>query len=110
VTIENEWKYYKEFRKLRNDYHSVIWNKHWANEIPTEDWGIVFIDCHPGPMRGKFALQFANNADFVILHDTEPKAEKGYGYPEVYGAFKFRRDYTSATPHTTVLSNFTDVL
>ena len=74
-----------------------------------ELWDIVLIDHSPDKRRGIEAKRLANNAKYIILHDSEPDKDKLYQYSKAYPHFKFRYDYTEAYPNTTVLSNFVDL-
>jgi len=50
----------------------------------------------------------ANNADYVVVHDTDEKNDWYYKYSEYFPLFKYRWD-SKIYPRTTVLSNFKDL-
>jgi hypothetical protein len=105
LTLEGDWEYYKEFRRLRCDYHQVEYVKEWNDTIASGKWSVVLIDHHPkvkgdaGETRSNDAIRFADSK-YVIIHDPEH-----YDYSKVYPHFKYRYDYTKTTPNTVVLSN-----
>lgn len=71
---------------------------------------ILFVDCKPGEDRKPIIEKYANDCAVIIVHDTEPYAQRVYGIENVLNSFKYRLDYQpDKLPHTTVLSNFVDV-
>jgi len=109
LTVESDWQYYKEYKKLRCDYHSVQHIRKWTDDVASGKWSVVLIDHHPrepkvnaGPLRAKDAIRFADS-EYVIMHDSDH-----YDYSKVYPKFKYRYEYTKAKPNTVVLSNYYD--
>jgi hypothetical protein len=82
------------------------WND--ANLSETK-WAIAFIDHGQADLRAEHALMVKDNADFIVLHDTEPENNHWYNFNEIYDQFKYKFNYTQITPHTTILSNTTDL-
>ena len=72
-------------------------------------WNLVFIDHGQALLRKEHAIAVKDNADYVVLHDTEDKFEATYRYSEVWPHFKHRIDFTDILPHTTILSNTHDL-
>jgi hypothetical protein len=71
---------------------------------------VVFIDCKPGEIRKDLIKKHADEAEVIIVHDTEPSAEYVYHMGEVLRSFKYRKDYSpEGMPWTTVVSNYVDV-
>ena len=89
-----------EFTKYTDD-----WNK---LDIDSRRWSMVLIDLRPALSRKDQAKRLMNNADFIILHDSEPEIDRFYKYSWIYKHFKFRYDFTRVKPNTTILSNFID--
>lgn len=77
-------------------------------DIFKDFWSMVFIDCRPALERHRFAIKLKDNANFVILHDSEPEIDRFYAYRRVWSHYKYRYDFTKVKPNTTVLSNFID--
>ena len=46
---------------------------------------------------------------YIIIHDTEKRADWHYRFSEIYPLFKYRYDYKAVKPHTSVLSNLVDL-
>lgn len=71
---------------------------------------ILFIDSAPGEQRKNLVELHRNNADVIILHDTEIGAQSIYGITDVLNSFKYRLDYYPVgNPGTTALSEIIDV-
>lgn len=116
ISFDSDQKWYKENLKWTSVMHTVAplvtdWDfaLRMADEIYSHYWGVVFIDEKPGSHRRKSLEFFAHKADYVIIHDSEPEADRWTGYSKKYGLYKYRFDYTKFRPFTTVLSNFIDV-
>ena len=82
------------------------WDK---TDIDKAHWSVALMDHRPGERRPIDAARLKDNADFIILHDSEPELDKFYGYEKIYPLFKYRFDYKKVLPNTTVLSNFVDL-
>lgn len=80
------------------------------NALPLEEnyWSISFIDLRPALERHRQAIRLRNNAEFVVLHDSEPEIDRFYAYRRVYKYFKYFYNFTSVKPNTLILSNFRD--
>lgn len=114
VSYEGDGEYYRMFKHYRTPSHKIIHVKDWDKiDIEHERWSVVLVDHSPHDRRRKEAVRVANNADFVILHDTEPRWERLYGYNDTkdgaFPLFKYSYTYTKAVPYTSVLSNYIDV-
>lgn len=110
TSYENNPYYVERHRDFITDKHQIILVDNWEN-INIEDtrWGFAFVDHAPEERRKLDVKRLANNAQYIVLHDTEPRNEALYKYSEIYPLFKYRFDYTTCYPHTTVLSNFVDL-
>lgn len=78
------------------------------DKVPLDEvfWSIALIDHRPALRRKEDAKRLKDNADFVVMHDSEPEIDKFYKYTWIYKYFKYRYDFTSIKPNTTILSNF----
>ena len=113
VSYESSEMFYLAARNYRCDHHEVHhvevlggWDK---IDIESQHWGMVFVDHAPGPRRNVEMGRVANNADYVVVHDTEPRSDWHYKYSNQFGKYKYRWDYTDAYPHTSVFSNLKDL-
>jgi hypothetical protein len=91
-----------------NDFHKVHLIEDWDTMPIDRHWSVVFIDHAPGVRRVEDMIRVKDNADYVIVHDTEPKSDWHYNYSKGFPSYKYRYDYTKGYPHTTILSNFKD--
>jgi hypothetical protein len=82
------------------------WNDVWKlNPSP----GVVFIDHSPGERRAVDLIHYADIAEIVVVHDSEPEANRGYRMRDEFYRYKYVRDYKSNGAWATILSNFIDV-
>ena len=109
VSYESSEMFYLAARNYRNEFHEVHHVEvlgGWDNiDIESQRWGVVFIDHAPGKRRVVELERVANNADYVVVHDTEERSDWHYKYSKGFPKYKYRYDYTIAYPHTSVLSN-----
>ena len=104
-SYENDPKWYARSLRATSKYHKIIFVNNW-DELPVDrHWGIVFIDHKPGERRSVDIKRFANSADYIVIHDTEPEHEKEYQLSKIWHLFKYRYDYKKIVPWTTVVSN-----
>lgn len=106
------------------DFHTYESNEEWAEKMNSiyvknweiipwrKVWGVVLIDMAPGEYR-KIALRKLDNAQIIVLHDSEPPGHNGSDYQvrNEFSAFKYFKDHEAQRPHawTTILSNIIDV-
>lgn len=99
-------------REAGNNYqfHKFIQveNKNWDAIDLSGHWSVVLVDHHPGKRRREEMKRLANNADYIVVHDTDQKNDWYYKYAEYFPLFKYRYD-TLIYPRTTVLSNFKEL-
>jgi len=105
VTLDEKQDWIKDFKHLATDLHTFQWVHKWEQcaIIDEYKWSIVLVDHAPGERRKFDIKRLANNADYLIVHDTE---EAGYKYEPTLNKFKYRYDYNIVRPWTTVVSNF----
>jgi len=105
-SYESNEGWIRYFRDCRSDFHEVNFIDNWDKLEINKFWDIAFIDHTPDFRRSVETKRLANNAKYLILHDTEPEFDALYKYSEIYHLFKYRFDYTLVKPYTTVVSNF----
>lgn len=105
------WMKKLEMPDFEGEGFNAVHVKDWDEaDIDNTHWGVVLIDHRPAVRRRVDAKRLANNADFVLMHDSEPEIDRFYRYGDAYKHFKYRYDYKSVgKPNTTVLSNFIDL-
>jgi hypothetical protein len=110
VSYEGSPYYFERHADFRSAEHEINMVEDWNKiDIESTQWGMAFID-QDDSARASSAARLANNAKFVVLHDSHPPEMRDpYGYREIYPLFKYKYDYTKMWPNTTVLSNFVDV-
>lgn len=83
-------------------YETNIPDHHQWDRVGNQKWGVVFIDHRPGERRAIDIVRFKNDADIIVVHDTE---NPGYGYESAFKYFKYRYDYKRYNVWTTLVSN-----
>lgn len=107
MTYENEPEFFKFARTFQSRLHRIRLINNWDNLRVDRHWGLVFIDHSPDNRRGIDAVRLKDNADYIIIHDSERKTRFGYG--NIWQYFKYRYNWKDGWPWTTVLSNFKDL-
>lgn len=108
-SYESVEMFYRAAENYRTDWHGIHFIEDWDKLAIDRHWGLVFIDHAPGPRRNVEMERLANNADYVVVHDTEPKSDWHYHFANQFDKYKYRYNYTLAYPHTSVFSNFKDL-
>lgn len=94
-----------------NAYLNAIYVNNWIEDnLFPEEIGLLFVDFAPGELRKDFIAKWADKADVIVAHDTEPGANYVYGMAEVLSTFKYRLNYCpEGKPWTTAVSNFVNI-
>jgi len=107
VTYENSPVWYEYARKFRSKGHSIRFIKNWDELDFKTHWGVVFADHNPDPRRVDDVISFKDNADYIVIHDTD--REDKYHMEKAWPYFKYRYTWQNCRPWTTVVSNFKDL-
>lgn len=90
--------------------HRVIFAKDWDQvSVNHPNPSVVLIDHSPGERRKIDIARFANQAQIIVAHDTEPAADHGYQMRDVLKTFKYMRDFKSEGAWASIASNFIPV-
>lgn len=89
--------------------HNINTCQDWDQAIIEEAWDVALIDHSPGSRRVIDIKRLANSARYIVLHDTNARYEREYGYSAIYPLFRYRTDWTGDGRHAAVLSNFVDL-
>lgn len=110
ISYDNNKRWGQRALRYKSDYHEVHIVNDWDKaDIDNTHWGLVFIDHAPQRRRHIDVIRLKDKADYIIMHDTEPEADKWYRYSRVWKYFKYRYDYDKTKPWTSVVSNFKDL-
>jgi hypothetical protein len=115
-SFEKHESYYNIFHSrhrsmtFENKNHKITLVADWDKADIDRHWGMVFID-HDAERRKIEAIRMANQADYVVLHDTQEGVmeDEVFGISEVASHYKYRKDFNQFRPRTTVFSNFKDL-
>ena len=105
VSYENNPNYYEGFRYFRSDTHELNFLEDMSKANLERPWGLAFVDCSPTRYRREAILRLKPWADYILVHDTEPRADRHFKVIELFPTFKYSRTYDSHLPHTTILSD-----
>lgn len=111
VSYDNDPDWFEPNKKQwQSDFHDIKIVEDWDKaDIDNTHWSVVLVDHKPAKRRFVDIKRLANNANFILIHDSEPESDKFFKYSWIYKHFKYRFDYTKCRPNTTVLSNFIDL-
>ena len=106
VSYEDEKQYVDKFKRYPDKFHKIVLVNNWDDiDVNEYKWSVVLVDHKPEWRRIVEIERLANNAEFLVVHDTELEVNDEYRYDKIYHLFKYRFDYTKAKRHATVLSN-----
>lgn len=107
TSYDSDGRFIDMFSRFRSPTHEIELVE-WEGLLLPDNWSVVLVDQKPAAARKESVKQLLNS-DYLILHDSQERAEEYYNYEEVYPLFKYRYDYTKFANQTTVLSNKHDV-
>lgn len=105
VSYEDVEEYYKFSKTFQSKNHSIRLVTNWGDIKVQGHWSVILID-HITKRRAIDAIRWKDNADYIILHDSEGDV---YNYDGVYPYFKYVYHWKFLKPWTTVVSNFKDL-
>lgn len=119
ISADTDKKWLSFFTDLETSWHQFVyvpvyeddWSQNpkpfmWDAIGNNIRWGVVFIDHRPGERRAIDIKRFKNQADIIVVHDTQ---QPSYGYEPVFAEFKYRYTYERYATTTTLVSNSIDV-
>jgi hypothetical protein len=107
VTYENNPDYYQYAKRFISLGHHIRPIKNWDEMDFKTHWGVILMDHNPDPRRVIDVINFKNNADYIVIHDTD--REDKYHMEKAWPHFKYRYTWKDCRPWTTVVSNFKDL-
>ncbi len=104
ISLDSNTDWVNKFSSLVDVFHEIYFVKDWSlyTLIDEMRWGVVLIDHAPEERRRVDIDRLKNNADYLVIHDTEAAI---YKYEPVLSKFKYRFDYKLVEPWTTIVSN-----
>ncbi len=107
ISYENSRRCFEWAEKFRTTWHEVNLIDDWDAINISGPWSVVLVDHSPGDRRIKEIKKLVN-ADYLVIHDSQPEKDRRYRYSEIYPLFKYRKDF-EGKPMTTVLSNLYEI-
>ena len=109
VSYETSAEYYRLMSGHTGANHEMHLIDDWDKADLERPWSVAFIDHAPNERRHIDALRLKDWANYVVLHDTNPKYDDRYHYSEIYPLFQWRKEYRVARTWVSVLSNLVDL-
>lgn len=108
-SYDNDGRFFEMFSRFNSEQHFI-------GLVPSWDWdtldgkkcSVALVDSKPAESRKELIKQLTE-AEYIIVHDTQERADEFYGFEEIYPLFKYRYDYTKFANQTIVLSNKHDL-
>lgn len=108
-------------RELGHKFISYETNTEWGSKYPSvriiDNYdniklsegeykaSLLFIDSAPGEQRKELIAKHSNNADVIVIHDSEKSSQFCYDLEPTLLQFEYRLDYEpEGNPHTTIIS------
>ena len=97
----------EKYQGLRGPQHRIELVTSY-DDCPIEEtrWAVAFVDHAPEGRRVIDLARLVQVTQVIVVHDTE---HPDYGYDRIFGLFKYRLDYKTHVPWTSLLSNHIDV-
>ncbi|MDB2614445.1 hypothetical protein N9Y92_04750, partial [Chlamydiales bacterium] len=106
VDLENSWHHFQYVPCYEDDWEVNPKPRLWDHVGKKMHWGVVFVDHRPGERRIEDVTRLRNQADVIVVHDTE---QSTYRYEPVLSTFKYRYVYERYATQTTIVSDTIDV-
>lgn len=109
-SYDTEQSWVEKFKPSKN--HKILLQKDFTKTewhlpyLTNKEWGLAFVDNAPGESRASNIFKLRNNAQIVLVHDSQ---EAGYKYEPVFNLYKYRTRFKDFSTTTEILSNFVDV-
>lgn len=110
VSVDESEEWLRKFDEYRSDFHTLCrcplaangatdWNMFPYHAV---HWGVALVDQHPTAGRLVSISALVDHCDLIVVHDTDCPT---YYYEPLLKTFKYRFDYKTEMPYTTVVSN-----
>lgn len=105
ITFENNLEFIKLFDRYKTEWHEVVPVSDWDAIDLSGEWSVALIDHAPKERRIEEIKRLADTCNYIVIHDTQGRRENVFHYRDTLATFKYRKDFTSVRPYTTVVSN-----
>lgn len=107
-SYENNKDWLDKFKHFESEGHKLFLVTDW-DDVKLDSIGVLLIDHAPGERRKFDIAKYANAAQIIVCHDTEPAADHGYQMRNELKKFKYAVEYESPGAWASMVSNFVDV-
>lgn len=108
VSYDNDGRFIEQLKNFKTSSHEIHFVEDWTKIDIDKPWSVALVDHKPAIQRRE-EIKRLTDTIFVVIHDSQDRADEFYGYEEIYPLFKYRYDYTKFANQTTVLSNKHDL-
>ncbi len=107
VSVDNSSKWMDDFRKFETERHKILLGENSLNDYSDVFWDVIFVDQSPANSRIESLRKYAMKSKYIVVHDTDRPV---YRYDQVWPLFKYKVDFKTYLPWTTVVSNYENPL
>ncbi len=113
VSYENHNGWMSKFTEYgyENKNHEILSVENYSEAKIDKKWDVVLVDQTPDSSRAEEVKRLANQAKYIIIHDSN-EGQRGYetyNYEVIYPLFKYKTTWDKDPNHASVLSNFHDL-
>ena len=109
VSYETNPEYFRFAKDYRRDFHEVFCIDNWERADIERPWDVALVDLEPAWKRKDIVRKLANFVKYLVVHDTEGRSNRIFGFREIFPLFEWQYNYDYSMPKTSVLSNLVDL-
>lgn len=111
VSIDNNPDWTQKYAHLGGLGHDIrcTYKDNWGEQLIDQHWSVVLVDNAPGESRWELIKRLREQADIMVIHDSEPVGSGNYMLDKVFGLFKYKVDLQSAGAWASAVSNNIDI-
>lgn len=110
-SYESDLEQFKSYPAYHPNTRIHFNNGDWKHSPIDQKWSVALLDHSPNRRRRADLTRLANQAEIIVVHDTEPH-NNSYGFDNSWGEFKYKIDsyhWTQKDAWTTAVSNVHDI-
>ena len=109
VSYEANPEFFRFAQDYRRDFHEVFCIDNWTKADIERPWDVALIDHEPAWRRKKDIARLAKYVKYLVVHDTEGRSNRRFGFREIFPLFEWQYNYDFYMPKASVLSNLVDL-
>lgn len=110
VSLEEDIFATMHLRDMAGRHHEVLCAAWEVAPIEARGpWSVAVLTHAPGERRKDDAVRLLNRCEVVVLHNTEPDADRGYQFSTIWDRWRWRADVKAAGAWASAVSNSRDL-